>query len=232
MNKVVFIGDIHGHDSWKPIVSKHKDADHFVFVGDYFDAWSVTPAVQIQNFKEIIEFKESNPENVTLLIGNHDYHYTPHCRGRYGGYAHFFAAEIGELLKDNKHNLQVAWQNANCLVTHAGVSRTWYNEHFPETGNFFEIADKVNLLWNERPDVFNHSGKDIYGNSPHDGPFWIRPQALRSDPIDPDLVQIVGHTQREYVAVEDNVFVIDALPQEFLVLEDCEFFIESVHSSH
>ena len=50
MNKVVFIGDIHGHDTWKQIVADHSNADHFVFVGDYFDAFVITPAVQIHNF--------------------------------------------------------------------------------------------------------------------------------------------------------------------------------------
>ena len=166
MNKIVFIGDIHGHDTWKPIVSKHKDADHFVFVGDYFDAFLITPAVQIQNFKDIIKFKESNPDNVTLLIGNHDFHYMPWCRGQYGGYSHFFATEIWELLKKNMHNLEAAWQYNNVLVTHAGTSKTWYFEHTPEPGNMFELADKINLLWAERPDLFNHSGKEIRGNSP------------------------------------------------------------------
>ena len=230
MNKIVFIGDIHGHDSWKPIVSKHKDADHFVFVGDYFDAWSVTPAVQIHNFKEIIEFKESNPEQVTLLIGNHDFHYMPSCRGQYGGYSAWFAAEIWDVLRTNIHNLQVAWQYNNVLVTHAGVSSTWYERNVEDKGHMFEIADKVNACWADRPDLFNHSGLNIYGNSPHDGPFWIRPQALRQDPIDPEIVQIVGHTQREEISNDDNVFVIDTLPREFLILEEGEFIIERVYS--
>ena len=230
MNKIVFIGDIHGHDSWKPIVSKHKDADHFVFVGDYFDAWSITPAVQIQNFKEIIEFKESNPEQVTLLIGNHDFHYMPWCGGQYGGYSAWFAGEIWELLRTNMHNLQAAWQYNNVLVTHAGVSSTWYYENIEDMGHLFQIADKVNYCWTERPDLFNHSGLEMYGNSPHDGPFWIRPQALRGDPIDPEIVQVVGHTQREFVSVKDNVFVIDTLPRQYLILEDGEFVIDNVYS--
>ena len=231
MNKVVFIGDIHGHDTWKRIVADEHNADHFVFVGDYFDAFVITPAVQIQNFKEIIEFKESNPSRVTLLVGNHDYHYMPYCTGRYGGYSQFFAAEIGELLKVNAHNLQVAWQHANVLVTHAGVSSTWYDEHVTNLGNMFEIADTLNLLWSERPDYFNHSGKNSFGNSPHDGPFWIRPEALKSDLVDPDIIQIVGHTQRERISNTDNVFVIDTLPREYLVLEDDKFVIANVYSN-
>lgn len=230
MNKVVFIGDIHGHDSWKRVVADNKTADHFVFVGDYFDAFSVTPAVQIYNFKEIIEFKECTPDRVTLLIGNHDYHYMPPCTGQYGGYSHWFAAEIGELLKKNMHNLEVAWQYNNLLVTHAGVSSTWYEKNIEDKGHMFEIADKLNTLWADRPDLFNHSGRNAFGNSPHDGPFWIRPEALKSDPVDPDIIQIVGHTQREEISNTDKVFCIDTLPREYLILEDDEFIIENVYS--
>ena len=57
MNKIVFIGDIHGHDTWKEIVYKNSDADQFVFVGDYFDAYLITPTVQIENFKDILNSK-------------------------------------------------------------------------------------------------------------------------------------------------------------------------------
>ena len=49
--KTVIIGDIHGHDSWKQVVAQEQDADRFVFVGDYFDSFTVTGVVQIHNFK-------------------------------------------------------------------------------------------------------------------------------------------------------------------------------------
>mgnify|MGYP003320139833 CR=1 FL=1 len=230
MNKVVFIGDIHGHDTWKRIVADNKTADHFVFVGDYFDAYLITPAVQIQNFKEIIEFKECTPDRVTLLMGNHDFHYTPYCKGRYGGYSHFFANEIGELLKANAHNLEMAWQYNNLLVTHAGLSSTWYDEKVEDKGHMFEIADKINQLWKVAPWEFNFSGPTRDGNSKDNSPLWIRPEALRSDPVDPDIIQIVGHTQRERISDADKVFVIDTLPREYLVLEDDEFIIKNVYS--
>ena len=79
MNKIVLIGDIHGHESWKKIVEKHSDADKIIFVGDYFDAWHINPAIQIFNFKEILELKASAPDQVVLLVGNHDFHYTRWC---------------------------------------------------------------------------------------------------------------------------------------------------------
>ena len=237
MNKIDFIGDNHGHDTWKEIVHKNSDADQFVFVGDYFDAYLITPTVQIENFKDIIKFKEANPKTVTLLVGNHDFHYMPHCKGTYGGYSHIFAQEIGEVLRQNKHHLQAAWQYANILVTHAGVSATWYEKHFPEHGNLFyacmgyqKIADKVNQLWDERPDLFNFSGPTRDGNSTENGPLWIRPEALRSDPMDSTLIQIVGHTQRENISEKDKVFTIDALPREYLIWNHDHFEIKFLYS--
>ena len=134
------------------------------------------------------------------------------------------------MLKANGHNLQVAWQHENILATHAGVSKTWYDEHVTKLGNMFEIADTLNLLWSERPDYFNHSGRNSFGNSPYDGPFWIRPEALKSDPVDPDIIQIVGHTQRELIDYDDNHYFIDTLPREYLVLENDEFIIKNVYS--
>lgn len=224
MNKVVFIGDMHGHDTWKDIVKKNSDADHFVFLGDYFDSFSVPHFEQIINFKEIIEFKKKKG-NVTLLIGNHDFHYMPYCPHQYGGYNYMFAPEIGELLRENSDNLQVAWQKHNVLVTHAGVSRTWFEECFEKDGHLWELADRINGLWEEHPERFNHSGMDSYGNSEFDGPFWIRPQALKSDPIDSELIQIVGHTQMERIDYDENHYFIDTLPREYLNFENDEFII-------
>ena len=75
--KTILMGDIHGHDSWKQIISQEQDADRFIFVGDYFDSFTIPGATQIQNFQDIIEFKETGGKSVILLIGNHDYHYLP-----------------------------------------------------------------------------------------------------------------------------------------------------------
>ena len=42
--KYILIGDIHGRTQWKKIVEKEKDADKFIFLGDYFDPydWTLT----------------------------------------------------------------------------------------------------------------------------------------------------------------------------------------------
>ena len=58
--KLVAIGDIHGRDIWKQIVAQEQDADEFVFVGDYFDSFTVKGPDQINNFLDIIEFKKQS----------------------------------------------------------------------------------------------------------------------------------------------------------------------------
>ena len=75
--KSVFIGDVHGEDLWKRVIDQEKDADLFVFIGDYFDSFAIPGIDQMHNFKEIVRFKEQSSSEVVMLVGNHDYHYFP-----------------------------------------------------------------------------------------------------------------------------------------------------------
>ena len=220
MSKIVVIGDIHGHVSWKRIMQAHGDATEFVFIGDYFDSFSVSHAEQIFNFKEIIEWKEASKIKVTMLIGNHDFHYMSDCGGRYGGYNYMFAPEIGELLKENKHHLQVAYSSGRYLFSHAGISKEWYESVFPDNSRLGDIADQVNELWSYDKRPFNHGGKNIYGDDPGEGPMWIRPRALKSSPLHESWIQIVGHTHMHLIDYDDNHYFIDTLPYEYLTIED------------
>ena len=73
-------------------------------------------------------------------------------------------------------------------------------------------------------------GLEMYGNSPEDGPFWIRPQALKADNLDPDIVQVVGHTQMERIDYDDSHYFIDTLPNEYLTWEAGEFIINEIQN--
>ena len=84
--KTLVLGDQHGRSNWKLAVHL-ENPDRVVFMGDYFDSFDISGVEQIQNFKEIIEYKETAFTNagkdeqhktkVVLLIGNHDHHYFP-----------------------------------------------------------------------------------------------------------------------------------------------------------
>ena len=217
MSKIVVVGDIHGHDSWKKLIELNPDATEFVFIGDYFDSFSISHTEQIHNYKEIIAWKESTDIKVTMLIGNHDFHYMSECGGRYGGYSAWHAPEIGEIFRETKEHLQAAYQVGNFLFTHAGVSKEWYHDNFPKDGN---IADQINDLWSYDKRSFNHSGMEMYGNYDGEGPMWIRPQALRRNPLNDSIIQVVGHTNMEVIDFDTNHYFIDTLPNEYLVIKD------------
>lgn len=217
MSKIVVIGDIHGCNKWKNIVDMHPDATEFIFIGDYFDSFTRSHAECISNFKEIIKWKESTDVKVIMLIGNHDFHYMSECGGRYGGWSAWHAAEIGELLRVNKHHLQAAYQSGKYLFTHAGVSKQWYEDNFQEAGN---ISDQINDLWSYDKRPFNHSGMEMYGNYDGEGPMWIRPEALRRNPLDDNIIQIAGHTHMHVIDYDDNHYFIDTLPYEYMTIEN------------
>lgn len=220
MSKIVVIGDIHGCNKWKQVMQAHGDATEFVFIGDYFDSFTRTHAECIDNFKEIIKWKEASKIKVTMLIGNHDFHYMSDCGGRYGGWSAWHAAEIGELLRENKHHLQVAYSSGRYLFSHAGISKEWYESVFPDNSRSGDIADQVNELWSYDKRSFNHTGMDVYGDDSGEGPMWIRPKSLISSPLHDSWIQIVGHTHMHQIKHDDNHYFIDTLPYEYLCIEN------------
>jgi predicted phosphodiesterase len=220
MSKIVVIGDIHGCNKWKQVMQAHGDATEFVFIGDYFDSFTRNHAECISNFKEIIKWKEGSKIKVTMLIGNHDFHYMSDCGGRYGGWSAWHAAEIGELLRENKHHLQVAYSSGRYLFSHAGISKEWYESVFPDNSRSGDIADQVNELWSYDKRSFNHTGMDVYGDDSGEGPMWIRPKSLISSPLHDSWIQIVGHTHMHQIKHDDNHYFIDTLPYEYLCIEN------------
>ena len=139
------------------------------------------------------------------------------CGGRYGGYSAWHAPEIGELLRETKEHLQVAYQVDKFLFTHAGVSKQWYEANFPEEG---DIVEQINDLWSYDKRPFNHSGMEMYGNYDGEGPMWIRPAALRRNMLNESIVQIVGHTHMEVIDYDDNHYFIDTLPHAYMTIEN------------
>ena len=224
MNKTTFIGDIHGRSVWKEIVKTESDSDRFVFVGDYFDSFVISGVEQIQNFKDIIEFKKNSDKEVILLLGNHDHHYM--SNETYSGFQPYLRWDAESILRENLNHLQIAFSFDNILCSHAGISPVWLDNHIPgwkkET-----MVDDINDLYRYTPTSFNftHGGYDPYGNHPTQGPMWIRPRALmESNKGDNGLkkfyIQIVGHTEQEnihesFVATQKTrggrYYLVDAL---------------------
>jgi hypothetical protein len=237
--QIIFIGDVHGLTTWQKIVSAHSQADHFVFVGDYLDSFTVTGPNQHLNLLNIIEFKKQNPTKVTLLVGNHDYHYWPDITENLGTVAGF-QSRMYHLFKDtfqqNKTLFQMCLLLDNYLVTHAGVSDcflinngyykyesiavdTFLNDLFlykPYLFDFTEVYKHINLV-------------DPYGNNVEQSPIWIRPQSLQSANrksfLKKSYIQIVGHTQQSGINLSNKTtggeyVYIDTLPTNEYLISD------------
>jgi hypothetical protein len=200
--KTVVIGDVHGRSLWKLIVNQEQDADRIIFIGDYFDSFEISGVEQIQNFKEIIEYKETSGKEVITLIGNHDYHYFPEI-GYTGtsGYQKGIAPSINQVIDENRQYLQMAYSFDEFLFTHAGVSPEFMDQVFGPNGwSEDNVVELLNDLFKYKPKSFDFNGFDPYGDNTYQTPIWIRPRSLMAANKKHDkglkkkYIQIVGHT--------------------------------------
>lgn len=153
MKRTLIIGDVHGRRTWKSLVQE-QEYDLVVFVGDYFDPYdNISRADLISNFKEIIEFKRSQPEKVILLFGNHDLHYLGYT-DTWSRYDRRIQPEVEELivpLIDSKEIQLFHYDDeSKVLYSHAGLSYYWYDifvlrskKQFIGTKCFRELYEKA-----------------------------------------------------------------------------------------
>jgi len=241
--KLVVIGDIHGRDIWKQIVAKeHDTTDEFVFVGDYFDSFTIKGLDQINNFLDIIDFRNTSIyHKVTLLIGNHDYHYYPGIdETSTSGYQTLLAPSIKHVVSNNKQYLQAAYQSGEFVFSHAGLSSVWLDD-IVEGWDVSNMVDKVNELLYYQPNKiayrsYKQVGDQVYGTSGYgdemfQGPLWIRPKSLMKanyDTLRKQVIQVVGHTPQDNIDIEGKstggrYYFIDTLEYnqgQYLIVED------------
>jgi hypothetical protein len=241
--KTVIIGDIHGHDSWKQIIAQEQDADRFIFVGDYFDSFTVPGLKQCENFQDIIEFKTTTDKEVILLVGNHDFHYYPEI-GDNGtsGYQGRMSPTINHIINTNREHLQLAYRMDEFVFSHAGLSEEWLNDNIVGW-NVDNMVDKVNELFQFQPKKIEYRSFKYYnygdpnqqaqlaggfGDETFQGPLWIRPRALmvaNYDTLRNQVIQVVGHTPNKQIDIKGmstggRYYFIDTLPREYLIVTD------------
>ncbi len=213
------IGDIHARTCWKSLV--REDCIN-IFVGDYFDPYErVSPAEQLYNFQEILDFKRKRPETI-LQYGNHDLHYLIACE-HYSRYDAMSAPLYRQAFVDSQSLFNgIAYPIGDvALITHAGVTKEWYKKYtrinHPEPPSV--VAQRINELWSKNKEAFTFSDnaigwEDRYGTSPTHSPLWIRPWILKNHNLfaGTDIKQIFGHTQTgDGVVIDGNLICVDCL---------------------
>lgn len=217
------IGDIHSRSVWRELI--REDCVN-VFVGDYFSPYFRCDfETQRTEFMDIIMYKVKHPETI-LLIGNHDEDHW-HIHEKYSRFDSNNYSTIKQLFEENKDFFRIAYSIDNkILVTHAGVTSKWFDKYLKNKVteiNPDNIANEINNIWlNGKYTPFNFESNcsyfDYYGDSPQQGPLWVRPQTLYQFNVfkDTEYIQVVGHTQVKFISLGNKenpsgLFLVDAL---------------------
>lgn len=122
----LIIPDVHGRDFWRSAVFGHEE-DPIVFLGDYLDPYPFEDVSAVDAYRaltDIITFKKEHPENVVLLLGNHDLGYLDSeictCRRDYPR-----AYMIGQALLENLSLFDLVHADGKLLFSHAGIAEDW-----------------------------------------------------------------------------------------------------------
>ena len=243
--KTIVLGDTHGRSNWKLAIAQDQP-DRVIFIGDYFDSFEFSGVEQIDNFKQIIQYKTDNPQvEVVLLIGNHDHHYFPEV-GYTGtsGFQPTMAPSIMQVVDENRHHLQMAYGFEDYLFTHAGVSPVWMDKVFgPDDWSKENVVVDINEMFRYKPKAFDFTGLEPSGDNATQTPIWIRPRSLMSankkheKGLKKDYIQIVGHTQMHKIDLKGSdqftggrYYFIDTMDTsgQYLVIQDNKLTVNSI----
>ena len=130
MSKWIIIPDVHGRQFWRSAVRGHEE-EKIIFLGDYVDpyAWEeILPGEAFKELRDIIAFKKEHPDNVVLLLGNHDLGYLDPsiCTCRRDSYR---AEKIRREFEDNLDLFDIVHiedvDGGKVLFSHAGIAENW-----------------------------------------------------------------------------------------------------------
>lgn len=226
------IGDIHGRQVWKEFVTNEL-VDKWIFIGDYFDSRDkdLTASAQINNFNEILAFKEANMEKVIILIGNHDFHYIRGVNEQYSGHQSFSSLVISEVIEKaiNKRLMQVCHLEDGYLFSHAGLTKNWCREvmghdEFTIDNDFINLINET-LIYKPKAFCFR-VGRNFsdFGDDITQGPIWVRPKSLLQNMVH-GVTCVVGHTPVDNINIKplnSNIILIDCLGvnKNYLIIEN------------
>jgi predicted phosphodiesterase len=225
--KIIALGDTHGRDTWKSIVKTElESSDKIIFIGDYFDSRDdIDASAQIENFKQILDLKKTNPDKIVLLIGNHDFHYLKGCGETYSGYQQYAAMDINEVLQPalSSGHIQICHVFDEYIFSHAGLTQTWCENNDID---LFNIEESVNVKFMKSMESFKFEygeNLDRSGDDVTQSPIWVRIPSLLKDMVK-GFTYVIGHTTIREMHMANSVIAIDCLgtSKEYLVIQNGE----------
>lgn len=235
--KVICIGDIHGTTKWidcyRQILEKDNDCEKIIVMGDWFDPYSDIPLdIMIERYNEFLkDQKEDN--RIVSLLGNHDLDgYVIDGETNRTARNREQRKQISDAVKSNLDNSYLVYKIGNWLFSHAGVSQTWLDDLAQINQEYPNMILSNKKGWSvEDLDIICHFSPydySYYGDSPHQGCTWIRPQSLVNSNIK-GYNQVVGHTRIEKITnlkdieslkLDEDIWIVDNEGKpEYLVLD-------------
>lgn len=209
---MIIIPDVHGRSFWRKPVQEALGKEHIIFLGDYVDPYQyedIFPSEAFDVFEEIVEIKKTHPQDVTLLLGNHDLHYiNPDLAGGRMDYERL--EQIRSMILDNASLFQMAMEaeigEKKHLFTHAGVTQGWldFEEEYLGKMTPGNVCPRLNEMWqdeDQRPtllDILADVSYSRWGSQPYGSPVWSDVDDMATDKAElPGYYQIFGHSQQE-----------------------------------
>jgi hypothetical protein len=177
---------VHGSHWWQNIIPRKDDFDKIIFLGDLVDCWEPEYPDHLINICKIFDFKKENSEKVEILLGNHSTSYI--LNEQCSGYQYHHSFDIKEVYNKHKELYNIIYIYKNYIFSHAGVSELWMRNCK------IKSPEEINQLFKEKPNFFRWVGPNYYGDSPHEGPLWIRPNSLIKSAVK-SYTQICGHSE-------------------------------------
>ena len=235
MSKWIIIPDVHGRQFWRSAVQGHEE-EKIIFLGDYVDpyAWEeILPGDAYKELQDIIAFKKEHPNNVVLLLGNHDLGYldTSICTCRRDSYR---SEKIRRKFEDNLDLFDIVHiedvDGGKVLFSHAGIAENWIKHRSKLVGkmNGFRPEHLNEMLHGdqaERERLFlaladvswYRGGMDNVGS-----PVWADVEEyLNGERLLGGYLHIFGHTLHEGgpINVRDHGYCLDCARAFVLDLE-------------
>ena len=210
--KLLIIPDVHGRGFWREPVAEALGKTPIVFLGDYVDPYAyegIAPWAALGGFEELVEMKRSHPDDVILLLGNHDLQYlTPLLLSGRNDFEN--ADKIKALIENNAGLFQLTYVieagGRRFLFSHAGIKSGWllqYREIFEGT-NGLATATVLNVMWEQEQyrdalyTILSDVSYSRLGDKPYGSPVWNDVDNMAK--YAPELsgwYQIFGHSQQE-----------------------------------
>lgn len=210
MAKVLICPDVHGRSFWHKAKELINDVDQVVFLGDYLDPYGhegITFDTAIEEFQQILKFKEKYWDKVILLIGNHDAHYISTDFMDCSRLNYSKQQELHELYTKhiNKFSLVFKYENT-WLFSHAGVYTDWLNRNNLKLDDLLDFKTFLTNHFSKLEDLSYYRG----GYNTTGSCVWADIRESLNNELILDYKQIVGHTQlSEKPYITDNITCLD-----------------------